>query len=118
MLAHQQSQSRWAAFIERWDGRLERLGQMLDPFDRSSDRRMKPWAIVLLAIGLVVLAGLIAFGGWWIVDHRKWGLIYPMLKAMKLLGIGIAILAAGVYALTKSPLFKRFQSRDAAGPKE
>jgi len=117
MLAHQ-PQSRWAAFIERWDGRLERLGQMLNPFDRSQDRRMKPWAIALLSVGLVVLAGLIGFGGWWIVDHHKWALIYPMLKAMKLLGVGIAILAAALYALTKSPLFQRFRSRDAAGAKE
>jgi len=116
MLAHQQS--RWAAFIERWDARVERLGQMLDPFDRSSDRRMKPWAVALLSVGVVVLAGLVAFGVWWIIDHRKWALIYPMLKAMKLLGIGIAILAAALHALTKSPLIERFRSRDAAGAKE
>jgi hypothetical protein len=114
----QQPQSRWAAFIERWDGRLERFRQSVDPFSDGPERRMKLWAIVALSVGLVVLAGLIGFGGWWIVDHHKWALIVPLLKVTKLFGIGIAIVAAGLFALTKSPLFQRFRSRDVAGAKE
>jgi len=101
MLAHQQPQSRWAAFIERMDGGLERFRQTFDPFDQSPERRMRPWAIAALSLGVLVLAGLVGLGVWWVIDHHKWGLIYPMLKMAKLLCLGIGILVAAVYALTK-----------------
>ena len=66
MLAQQQPQSRWTAFVERWDGRLERFRLSIDPFAEGPERRMKPWAIAALSVGLVVFAALIGFGGWWI----------------------------------------------------
>jgi hypothetical protein len=115
MLAQQQPQSRWTAFIERWDGRLERFRESIDPFSSNGpDRRMKPWAIAALSVGLVVLAALIGFGGWWIYDHHKWALLWPLLKVGKLFAVG-AILFGG--KLTKKPQIEQAQSGDAAGSK-
>ena len=51
-----QPQSRWTAFIERWDGRLERFRQSIDPYSDGPERRIKPWTVAALSVGLVVLA--------------------------------------------------------------
>jgi hypothetical protein len=119
MLAQQQTQSRWTAFIERWDGRLERFRQSVDPYSDGPERRMKPWVVATLSVGLVVLAGLIGFGGWWIYDHHKWALIWPLLKVGKLFGVGIAIVVTIVFGgnLTKKPQIEQAQNSDAAGSK-
>ena len=119
MLAQQQPQSRWTAFVERWDGRLERLRLSIDPFAEGPERRMKPWAIAALTVGLVVLAALVGFGGWWIYDHHKWALIWPLLKVGKLLAVGAAIVAAILFGgkLTKKPQIEQAQNGDAAGSK-
>ena len=125
MLAQQQPQSRWTAFVERWDGRLERFRESIDPFSQGpdssqgSERRMKPWAIAALSVGLVVFAALIGFGGWWIINHHKWALIWPLFKVGKLLAIGVAIVAAILFGgkLTKKPQLEQAQNGDAAGSK-
>jgi len=119
MLAQQQPQSRWTAFVERRDGRLERFRLSIDPFAEGSERRMKPWAIAALSAGLVVLAVVIGLGGWWIYDHHKWALIWPLLKVGKLLAVGIAIVAAILFGgkLTKKPQIEQAQNGDAAGSK-
>ena len=119
MLAQQQPQSRWTAFVERWDGRLERVRESVDPFSQGPERRMKPSAIVALSVGLVVFAALIGFGGWWIYDHHKWALIWPLLKVGKLLAVGVAIVAAILFGgnLTKQPQIEQTQNGDAAGSK-
>jgi hypothetical protein len=119
MLAQQQPQSRWTAFIDRWDGRLERFRQSIDPYSDGPERRIKPWAVAALSIGLVVLAGLIGFGGWWIYDHHKWALIWPLLKVGKLLAVGVAIVVAIVFGgnLTKKPQIEQAPNGDAAGSK-
>jgi len=119
MLAQQQPQSRWTAFVEHWDGRLERFRESVDPFSQGAERRMKPWAIVALSVGLVVFAALIGFGGWWIYDHHKWALIWPLLKVGKLLAVGVAIVAAILFGgkLTKEPQIEQAQNGDAAGSK-
>ena len=116
MLAQQQPQSRWTAFVERWDGRLERFRESIDPFSHGPERRMKPWAIAALTIGVVVLAVLIGFGGWWIINHHKWALIWPLLKVGKLLGVGVAIVVAILFGgnLTKNPQLEQTQNGDAA----
>src|SRR6266571_5043689 len=64
MLAQQQSQSRWTAFVERWDGRLERFRLSIDPFAEGPERRMRPWAVAALSVGLVVLALVFLFEAW------------------------------------------------------
>ena len=56
MLAQQQPQSRWTALVERWDGRLERFRESIDPFAEGPERRMKPWAVAAFSVGLVALA--------------------------------------------------------------
>ena len=119
MLAQQQSQSRWTAFIERWDGRLERFRQSIDPYSDGPDRRMRPWAVVALSLGLGALAALIVFGGWWIYDHHKWALLWPLLKVGKLFAVGVAIVGAILFGgqLTKKPQIEQVQSGDAAGSK-
>jgi hypothetical protein len=126
MLAQQQPQSRWTAFVERWDGRLERFRESIDPFSpqgpnssQGQERRMKPWAIAALSVGLVVFAALIGFGGWWIINHHKWALIWPLLKVGKLLAIGVAIVAAILFGgkVTKKPQLEQAQNGDAAGSK-
>jgi hypothetical protein len=119
MLAQQQSQSRWTAFIERWDGRLERFRQSIDPYSDGPDRRMRPWAVVALSLGLGALAALIVFGGWWIYDHHKWALIWPLLKVGKLFAVGVAIVVAIFFGgnLTKKPQIEQAQNGDAAGSK-
>ena len=120
MLAQQQPQSRWTAFVERWDARLERFRESIDPFSsQGPERRMKPWAIVALSVGVVVLAALVGFGGWWIYDHHKWALIWPLLKVGKLLAVGVAIVAAILFGgkLTKKPQIEQTQNGDAAGSK-
>ena len=80
---------------------------------------MKPWAIAALSVGVVVLAVLIGFGGWWIYDHHKWALIIPLLKVGKLLAVGVAIVAAILFGgkLTKKPQVEQTQNGDAAGSK-
>jgi hypothetical protein len=119
MLARQQPQSRWTAFVERWDGRLERFRESIDPFSHGAERRMKPWAIVALSVGLVVLAVGIGFGGWWIYDHHKWALLWPLFKVGKLFAVGVAIVAAILFGgkLTKKPQIEQPQSGDAAASK-
>jgi hypothetical protein len=124
MVTPQQPQSRWTAFVERWDGRLERFRESIDPFSQSQDsqgqgRRMKPWAVVALSVGLVVLAVGIGFGGWWIYDHHRWALLWPLFKIGKLLAIGIAIVGAILFSgkLTKKPQIEQAQNGDAAGAK-
>ena len=114
MLAQQQSQSRWTAFIERWDGRLERFRQSIDPYSDGPDRRMRPWAVVALSLGLGALAALIVFGGWWIYDHHKWALIWPLLKVGKLFAVGVAIVVAIFFGgnLTKKPQIEQAQNGD------
>jgi len=121
MLARQQPQSRWTAFVERWDGRLIRFRESIDPFSQGQDsqgqqRRMKSWAIVALSVGLVVLAALIGFGGWWIYDHHKWALLWPLLKVGKLFAVGVAIVGAILFGgkLTKKSPIERPQNGDAA----
>jgi hypothetical protein len=121
MLAKPQPQSRWTAFVERWDARLERLKQLFDPFSEQADERLKTWVIVVLSIGLVVLAALIALGVMWIIDHHKWALIYPLLKiTLKLFGLGAIIVAGLAFKdrLAKMPFFQRFQGHSAARPNE
>jgi hypothetical protein len=115
----EQQQPRWTAFIERWDGRLERFRESIDPFSQGPGRRMKPWAIVALSVGLVVFAVVVGFGGWWIYDHHKWALIWPLLKVGKLLAVGVAIVAAILFGgkLTKKPQIEQTQNGDAAGSK-
>jgi hypothetical protein len=117
MLAQQQQQSRWTAFVERWDERLERFRQSIDPYSDGPERRMKPWAIVALSVGVVLLAVLIGFGGWWIYDHHKWALIMPLLKVGKLFAVGVAVVAAILFGgkLTKKPQIGQAQNGDAAG---
>jgi hypothetical protein len=119
MFAQQQPQSRWTAFIERWDGRLERFRQSIDPYSDGPERRMKPWVVATLSVGLVVLAGLIGFGGWWIYDHHKWALLWPLLKVGKLFAVGVAIVVAIFFGgnLTKKPQIEQAQNSDAAGSK-
>ena len=119
MLAQQQPQSRWMALVERWDGRLERFRESIDPFSQGPERRMKPWAIAALSVGVVVLAVVIGFGGWWIYDHHKWALIWPLLKVGKLLAIGVAIMVAIFFGgnLTKKPQIEQSQNGDAASSK-
>jgi hypothetical protein len=119
MLARQQPQSRWTAFVERWDGRLERFRESIDPFSEGPERRMKPWAIAALSVGLVVLAVVIGLGGWWIINHHKWALIIPLLKVGKLLAVGVAIVVAILFGgkLTKKPQNEQAQNGDAAGSK-
>jgi hypothetical protein len=119
MLAQQQPQSGWTGFVERWDGRLERFRESIDPFSQGPERRMKPWAIAALSVGLVGLAALIGFGGWWIYDHHKWALIWPLLKVGKLLAVGVAIMVAIFFGgnLTKKPQIEQAQNGDAAGSK-
>jgi len=119
MLAQQQPQSRWTAFVERWDERLERFRLSIDPFAEGPERRMKPWAISALSVGVVVLAVVIGFGGWWIINHHKWALILPLLKVGKLFAVGVAIVAAIVFGgkLTKKPQLEQAQNGDAAGSK-
>jgi hypothetical protein len=119
MLAPQQPQSRWTAFIERWDGHLEGFRESIDPFSNRPNRRMKPWAIAALSVGLVVLVTVIGFGSWWIYDHHKWALIWPLLKVGKLLAVGGAIVAAILFGgrLTNKPQLEQAQHGDAAGSK-
>lgn len=119
MLAQEQSQSRWTVFIERWDGRLERFQQSVDPYADGPERRMKPWVVAGLSVGLVVLAALIGFGGWWIYDHHKWALIWPLLKVGKLFAVGVAIVVAVVFGgnLTKKSQIEQARNGDAAGSK-
>jgi len=124
MLAQQQPQSRWTALVERWDGRLIRFRESIDPFSQGQDsqgqgRRMKPWAVVALSVGLVVLAAGVGFGGWWIYDHHKWALLWPLLKVGKLVAIGFGIVAAVLFGgnLTKKPQIEQTQNGDAAGSK-
>ena len=119
MLAQQQPQSRWTAFVERWDERLERFRLSIDPFAEGPERRMKPWAIAALSVGVVVLAVMIGFGGWWIYDHHKWALIWPLLKVGKLLAVGVAIVVAIFFGgkLTKGPQIEQTQNGDATGSK-
>jgi hypothetical protein len=124
MLAQQQPQSRWTAFVERWDGRFERFRESIDPFSQGQDsqgqgRRMKPWAVAGLSVGLVVLAGGIGFGGWWIYDHHKWALLWPLFKVGKLFAVGVAIVAAILFGgkLTNKPLIEQAQNGDVAGSK-
>jgi len=111
--------SRWTAFVARWDERLQRFRQSLDPFSHSADPRMQAWAIVLLSIGVVALAALIVFGAIWITDHHRWALIIPLLKVLKLFGLGVAIVTALLFRdrFAKMPLLARMLSRDAAPPK-
>jgi hypothetical protein len=120
MLPNPQPRSRWTAFVERWDERLIRFRQCFDPTAPSPDRRMKIGVIVVLSIGLLALAGLISFGVMWIIDHHKWGLVYPMLKMMKLFGLGVVIVSAVLFRdkLSKLPFVERLQGRDAAAPKQ
>jgi len=108
--------------VERWDGRLVRFRESIDPFSQGQDsqgRRMKPWAVVALSVGLVVLAAGVGFGGWWIYDHHKWALIMPLLKVGKLFAVGVAIVAAILFGgkLTKKPQIEQAQNGDAAGSK-
>src|SRR5262249_2205572 len=119
MAAQQQPQSRWTAFVERCDSRLEGVRESLDPFSQGPDRRMKPWAIVALSVGLVVFALVIGFGGWWIINHHRWALIVPLLKVGKLLAVGVAIVGAILFGgkLTKKPQTEQPQNGDAAGAK-
>jgi hypothetical protein len=119
MLAQQQPQSRWTAFAERWDGRLERFRLSIDPFSQDPERRIKPWTVAALSVGVVVLAALIGFGGWWIYDHHKWALIWPLLKVGKLFAVGVAIVGAILFGgnLTKKPQIEQAQNGDAAGSK-
>jgi hypothetical protein len=120
MVPNSQPQSRWTAFVERWDGRLERFRQAFDPFSAAPSRKMRTWAVVALAIGLVVLAGLITFGVMWIINHHKWGLVYALLKVMKLFGLGALIVTGLLFRdrLKGMPLFARIQGSGAARPKE
>src|SRR5262245_33846592 len=118
MLANPQSQpqSRWTAIVERWNGRLERFRKLFDPFSDSSDQRLKTWVIVVLSIGLVALAGLAVLGTMWVINHHKWGLIYPVLKiTLKLFSLGALIVAGLAFKdrLAKLPFLQRFQSRSA-----
>jgi hypothetical protein len=116
-----QPQSRWTAFVERWDQRLERFRKLFDPFSESTDNRMKTWVIVALSIAFVTLAALVVLGVMWIIDHHKWVLVYPMLKiALKLFGLGALIVAGLAFKdrLAKMPFFQRFQGRSAARPNE
>jgi hypothetical protein len=119
MLAQQQPQSRWTAFVERVDGRLEGFRESIDPFSKGPERRMKPWAIVALSVGLVVLAAGIGFGGWWIYDHHKWALLWPLFKIGKLFAVGVAIMAAILFGgkLTKKPQTEAAENGDAAASK-
>jgi hypothetical protein len=119
MLAQQRPQSRWTAFIERLDGRLEHFRESIDPFSQGPERRMKPWAVAALSVGLVVFAVVVGFGGWWIYDHHKWALIIPLLKVGKLLAVGVAIVGAILFGgrLTKKPQIEQAQNGDAAGSK-
>src|SRR5262249_57404822 len=95
MLPNPQAQpSRWTAFVARWDERLQRFRQSLDPFSHSADRRMQTWAIVLLSIGVLALAGLIVFGAIWITNHHRWALIISLLKVLQLFGPGVAFVPA------------------------
>ena len=120
MLAQQQPQSRWRALIERWRGRLERFQQVVDPFSDGPERRLKSWAVAPLSLGLIMLAALIGFGVWWMIDHHKWHLIVTLLKATKLFGAGLLIIAAFLFGskATKSPLPEGSQSGDGDGAKE
>ena len=114
-------QSRWTAFVERWDTRLERLKQLFDPFSENTDQRLKTWVIVALSIGLVVLAAMIVLGVMWMIDHRKWVLIYPILKiALKVFSLGALIVAGLAFKdrLAKLPFFQRFQGRSTARSSE
>jgi len=112
-------QSRWTAFVERWDARLERFRTLFDPFSESPDHRMKTWVVITLSVALVALAALAVLGTMWIIDHHKWGLIYPLIKVtLKLFGLG-ALIVGGLLdreRLAKMTFFQRFQGRSVARP--
>jgi hypothetical protein len=120
MLPNSQPQSRWAAFVERWDERVTRLRQHFDPFSDSVDRRRKIWAMVALSIGVVALGGLVVFGAMWLTDHHKWALIIPLLKLLKLFGIGVVIVAAFLFRdkFTSTPPAAGLQKGGSAPAKE
>jgi hypothetical protein len=92
----QKPQSRWTAFVERWDARLTRFKDAFDPTSRAS-RPMKTWAILALSAGLIVLGALIVFGAMWAFSHHKWVLILHLLKMGKVFGVGLAIVLAFVF---------------------
>jgi len=117
MLMQQQPQSGWSGLIERWDGFLERCWQAVDPF---VDGPKRPWVIAVLAVGVVVLGGLVGAGAWWMYDHHTWTLIPPLFKVAKLLGIGFVIVAALLFGskAAKSGLPEDPRSGGAAGAKE
>jgi hypothetical protein len=115
-----QTQSRWTAFVLRLDERFQRLEEAVNPFSGSAGRPIKTWAVCVLSIGLVVLAGMIGFGIVWIIDHHKWSLIVPLLKVIKAFGVGIAIVMAVLCwgKLPQIPWLQRLHGRGAAHPKE
>ena len=94
MLPNPQPQSRWAAFIQRWDERLTRFRGHFDPSLSPPGRPMKTWAIVALSASLIVLAALIAFGTMWAISHHSWHVIWILLKMGKWFAVGIAIVVA------------------------
>jgi len=63
MQAQQQPHTRWTVLNERWHGHFARFRQMVSPFSHGPERRLKPWAAVVVAVGLLVLASLLNL--WW-----------------------------------------------------
>jgi hypothetical protein len=113
--------SRWTAFIERWDSRFTRFRHCFDPTAEAPDRTMRIWAITLVSIGVVVLGALIAVGAMWVYNHpRSFVVIHVLLKGVKYVAIGIALVTAMLCRdkLANMPLFARFRSGGAAPAKE
>ena len=83
-----------------------------------SGRGLWLWAALAAAVPLagVVLAVGVGFGGWWIYDHHKWALLWPLFKVGKLVAVGFGIVAAILFGgkLTKKPPIEQTQNGDAA----
>src|SRR5262245_35728162 len=104
--------SRWTGFIERWDNRLTRLRHCFDPTAETPDPTMRIWAITLISIGVVVLGTLIVVGGIWVYNHpRSWLVIHLLLKGVKYVVVGTALVTAMLCRdkLANMPLFARLR---------
>jgi hypothetical protein len=96
-----QAKSRWEALYDRWkagsesgEPLFERFKGAFNEFSRWSDRRVNPWLLLALSLGLIAAISALTYGIIWAYSHPRLHVVYVLLKSAKWILIGVAFVGA------------------------